>query len=194
MKEGSYQARRVDFAPFDTCSFNPYLFSEAVRAGVGCGPSTLALLTGELPRSIAAENHNRPHTSASFMVKFLRARGYSVFELTRWHSVSSRTKIGPNHLVLLAQVFRRLEGTWSVLHNNFFTRQFLASRMVDLDLTLDAPTLTAAAKVLGEDWSVLREGDPHPQPTSRPLRQVLGNAVWWTCIRPAMVRHRINHP
>jgi len=31
--------------------------------------------------------------------------------------VSSRTKIGPNHIVLLAQVFRRLEGTWNVLHN-----------------------------------------------------------------------------
>lgn len=117
MKEGSYKARRVDFAPFATCSFNPYLFSEAVRSGVGCGPSTLALLTGELPRTIAAENHNRPHTSARFMVKFLRARGYSVFELTRWHIVSSRTKIGPNHIVLLAQVFRRLEGTWNVLHN-----------------------------------------------------------------------------
>jgi len=36
-----------------------------------------------------------------------------------------------------------------IFNANIFTRQFLALRMVDLDLTLDAPTLTAAAKVLG---------------------------------------------
>jgi hypothetical protein len=68
-----------------------------------------------------------------------------------------------------------------------FTRHLLVLRMVDLDLMLDGPTLTAVAKVLGEDLFVLPQGDPDFswQPSSIPLRQDLGNAVWWTRIEPA---------
>jgi hypothetical protein len=70
-----------------------------------------------MPKLIAAENQFRPHTSARFMTQFLRARGYRVLELTRCNLSTARTKIGLNHLVLLAALFRQNEGTWSALHN-----------------------------------------------------------------------------
>lgn len=114
----------MDLGVYTTCSFNPHLFSEALRAGAGCGPSALALLTGELPRVIAAENRSQPHTSARFVANFLRARGYGVLELTRANLVMSPIKIRPSHVLLLAQLFRfqhiegEYEGTWSVLHQN----------------------------------------------------------------------------
>jgi len=142
VKPDSYKARHVDFADYTTCSFNPHLFSEAARAGAGCGPSTLALLTGEPPKLIAAENHWQPHTSARFMRNFLRARGYGVLEITRDNILSSRTKIYSFHVVLLAQLFRNGEGTWSVLHNGVLYHNCEGYTMDSLSL-LNKPIVCA---------------------------------------------------
>jgi hypothetical protein len=53
---------------------------------------------------------------------------------------------------------------------------------VDLDLTLDAEALTAAARTVGEDFYILYEGFPSPswEPISEPMPVVLWSAVWWT--------------
>jgi hypothetical protein len=57
-------------------------------------------------------------------------------------------------------------------------------KQADLDLTLDAEKLTAAARVAGENFYVLAENSPSPfwEPGSTPMSQVLRDALWWTRI------------
>jgi hypothetical protein len=59
-------------------------------------------------------------------------------------------------------------------------------KTADLDLTLDAEKLNAAARVVGENFFVLEENSPNPfwQPGSTPMDRVLRDAVWWTRIHP----------
>jgi hypothetical protein len=71
-----------------------------------------------------------------------------------------------------------------------FNAQVLSQRdrilkQVDLDLTLDAENLAAAARAAGENFHVLYENRPHLawQPESGPMSPVLRDAVWWTRIR-----------
>ena len=88
-------------------------------------------------------------------------------------SKSGYRKVRPKHFVIFnAKVFS--------------CRRGMLLKSVDLDLTLDAEQLTAAARVIGENLYVLCENDPtfFWQQNSRPVSQVLQYAIWWTRIRP----------
>lgn len=81
---------------------------------------------------------------------------------------------------------RRHPGNWVVFNANVFTRRRLILQLVDLDLTIDAEKLAAAAREVGENLFVLPEGFPGRfwEPGQSPIAHMLRDAIWWTRIRP----------
>ena len=77
--------------------------------------------------------------------------------------------------------------THFVVYNaRIFTRRGQILRQVDLDLTLDAQTLTRVATIIRTNLYVFHEsaGQRLAEQESRPILQILRDAVWWTRIRP----------
>jgi hypothetical protein len=77
-------------------------------------------------------------------------------------------------------------GHFVVFNAQIFSRRGRVLKTADLDLTLDAEKLNAAARVVGENFFVLEENSPNPfwQPGSTPISRILRDAVWWTRIHP----------
>ena len=75
---------------------------------------------------------------------------------------------------------RALPKHWVIYNAKVFIRRGLVLTLVDLDLTLDADKLTAAARAIDENLFVLCENDPtfFWQPCSMPMSQVLKYAIW----------------
>jgi hypothetical protein len=73
-----------------------------------------------------------------------------------------------------------------VFNAQVFSHRGRILKQVDLDLTLDAEKLNAAARTAGENFYVLYENRPHLgwKPKSGPMIPLLRDAVWWTRIRP----------
>jgi hypothetical protein len=121
MEKGRYTGRRVDFSAYAVSCFKPHLFQ--VRAGLGCGATALALLTGATPDQIALRNGSK-HYSDRFMRRFLREHGFELLLLTQCRVSAALTRIGAGHVVLVSQLILRNEGTWGVFYNNFFFHNF----------------------------------------------------------------------
>jgi hypothetical protein len=74
----------------------------------------------------------------------------------------------------------------AIFNAQIFIRRERLLDHVDLDLSLDAERLTAAARAIKENLFVLEEMEPHPhhEPGELPIAQVLRHAIWWTRTRP----------
>jgi hypothetical protein len=120
-----HRGRRADFNPFAASFFAPHLFSGAARSGLGCGASALALITGVAPEIISSQNGGT-HYSDRFMTSFLRARDYATILLAPRMVAGAKTKIGPDHVLLVSQLFRGGEGTWGVIFGDFYYHNFQA--------------------------------------------------------------------
>jgi hypothetical protein len=84
--------------------------------------------------------------------RFLRARGFSVLELT-WCNVSgTKSKIGSNHVILLSQLFTKNEGTWGGIFNGWFYHNFEIYAVEQLSF-LNKPILSAYV-VRNRKWRV----------------------------------------
>jgi hypothetical protein len=140
VEKGSYTGRRGDFKKYAASLFNPYLFAD-LKSHYGCGATALALLTGVHPSHIARKNGGADYPD-QFVVRFLRARGFSVLPLT-WCRVSeAKSPVGPTHVILLSQLFRENEATWGVIFNCFYYHNFEIYSLETLSL-LNKPVLTA---------------------------------------------------
>ena len=73
-----------------------------------------------------------------------------------------------------------------VFNAQIFTKRESVLKQVDLDLTLDAENLTAAARLAGQNFYVLYESSPTPfwKPGATTVSRALRDAVWWTRIFP----------
>jgi len=152
VNKGTYTGRRVDFSNYAVSFFNPYLFTGEVRSRLGCGPAALALLTGLPPELVAAQNGGE-HTPDAFVLRFLRARNYSVLPLTQCNVSHSDQSIGANHVVLLSQLFRKNEATWGVIFGEHYYHNFAEYAVSSLAF-LNKPILTAYL-VVHPGWRLL---------------------------------------
>lgn len=121
MEKGRYTGRRLDFSRYAVSCFNPHLFQ--FRVGLGCGAAALALLSGVAPDHITVRNGSK-HYSDRFMCRFLREHGFEFLTLTQCRVSSALVQIGKGHVVLVSQLVLRNEGTWGVLHNEYFFHNF----------------------------------------------------------------------
>jgi len=134
----------VDFYSYAASFFNPFFFVGPLRNRMGCGASALALLTGTAPEVIKLK-HKSSHFSDDFMVRFLRRKGFRTLALTQCNLSLAGGQIGAAHVLLIAQLFRRNEGTWSVMfdgncfhnfdvyqleHSSFLTKPILSAHLV----------------------------------------------------------------
>jgi len=112
-----------------------------VRSGLGCGASALALITGVAPEIIASQNGGA-HYSDFFMTRFLRVRSFRTLRLTPRMISCAKNKIGPDHVLLVSQLFRRDEGTWGVVFQDFYYHNFEGYVLSSLAF-LNKPILSA---------------------------------------------------
>lgn len=141
MEKGSYRTPPVDLQQYVVPLFVPHLFTSPLAQRVGCGPATLALLTGVPPHRILPQNRKR-HYSDRFMVAFLRRHGFEVLRLTQCLVSRNATVISANHLVLLSQLLLPNEGSWGVLFGGIYYHNFRCYAFDELSL-LNKPLLSA---------------------------------------------------
>lgn len=142
MEKGTYTGRRVDYGRYATAVFNPFLFTGSSRGNRGCGATTLALLTGVLPDTIARQNYYQSHFDDAFMVQFLHRRGFTVLPLTQCTVSASDSLLGNSHVLLLSQLFRKNEATWGVIFGGVYYHNFDLYYLDQLSL-LNKPALSA---------------------------------------------------
>lgn len=173
MEKGSYNGRRVDFSRYKASRFNPYLFLDSLDHKCGCGASALALLTGVSPAEILVENDSI-HFPDEFMLRFLRDHGCTVQELTQCNVSASDSKVRPEHVVLLSQLFRKDEGTWGVIFSGVvYVHNFAFYHLDHLSL-LNKPVLSAYL-VIHPHWQPPES--PKPQAAPKPKKARLSIAA-----------------
>lgn len=139
----------MDISPFAASFFAPHLFCGDVRSGLGCGASALALITGIAPEHIATKN-GKAHYSDRFMTRFLRNRNYRLLRLTPDLVSRTKSEVGPDHVLLISQLFRQKEGTWGVVFGDAYYHNFSVYSLSNLSF-LNKPILTAYL-VLHPKW------------------------------------------
>jgi hypothetical protein len=123
----------------------------------------LALITGVAPEIIASQN-GAAHYSDLFMTRFLKARNFRLLRLTPNLIAGAKTKIGADHVLLVSQLFRRGEGTWGVVFEDFFYHNFQTHVLSSLAF-LNRPILSAYV-VFHPKWRIDYETEK-PKPKSR---------------------------
>jgi hypothetical protein len=164
VEQVSHTGHRADFRRYAVSCFIPHLFAGASQPGSGCGATALALLTGVPPQAIAAKNGSR-HYADSFMIRFLRRRGFLVMELTRSNVPASSSSLGNNHVLLISQLFQPDEGTWGVIFNRTWYHNFDCYAL-DLLSFLNKPILSAYV-VVHSRWRKGQPVGPRTKPKSR---------------------------
>lgn len=171
METGSYNGRRVDFSVYAVTRFAPHIFPHFKYAKYGCGATALALLTGVAPEAVRPRRRGG-HFSDSFLLRFLRCRGYSIRQLTRCNLSLQSHGVRHDHVVLLSQLVRRNEGTWGVLFNNSFYHNFMIFS-ADVLTLLNKPTLSAYL-VIHPSWRNpygCNEAQNRPQTSNQSCRK-----------------------
>lgn len=141
MEKGKYHGRRVNLLKLASSFFTPCIFAGTTRASLGCGAVALSLMTGNKPEQIALKNKSG-HYSDEFMVRYLRRRGYRVLPLTQCLVSTTGGQVRTDHVVLLSQLFRKNEGTWGVLYNEFYWHNYSPYNVDSLSF-LNKPILSA---------------------------------------------------
>jgi hypothetical protein len=152
--------------------FAPHLFSGSVRSQLGCGASALALITGVPPEIIASQNGGA-HYSDRFVARFLQTHRYRAFRITPDIMSRASSSIGPAHVLLISQLFRRGEGTWGVVFGDFYYHNFDAYALSALSF-LNKPILSAYL-VAHRKWRIKRpaEQPEHSVPPKAPRLSIV---------------------
>ncbi len=143
METGLYKKKATDWETFTVDFFAPHLF---FRSG-GCGANALSLITGIPPNKIKNTNvKNKEHWKDSFMIKFLKNRGYSVqpvtkCEVTNEIGMYAPDNINDQHVILLSQLMGKNIASWTVVHNKLWYHNFQTCSFTGLT-SLNSPTLT----------------------------------------------------
>jgi len=154
----------VDFDPFAASVFAPHLFAGSARASLGCGASALALITGVAPEIISSKNAG-DHYSDTFMIGFLRGRSFQTLRLTPKMVSGAKTKIGPDHVLLLS-VRCAGEGTWGVVYADHYYHNFECYVLSSLAF-LNRPIMSAYL-VIHPKWRIDYVAEkPKPRATAK---------------------------
>jgi hypothetical protein len=183
--KGTYKGHRVDFDKYAVSFFNPYLYPDS--ALIGCGASSLALLTGIAPGIIAAKNGGE-HYPDEFMLRFLRHQRFRALQLTQCNVSNARDDIGIGHVVLISQLFTRNEATWGVIFHGMYYHNFRLYTLDTLSM-LNKPILSAYV-IFHPKWRLLplsgrEKSAPKPAPKSRRLTlKALGSILQRKSLNP----------
>lgn len=154
MIPGKYRHNKTNFNKYEVLKFGLHLFDCNCYVGIGCGAAALALITGANPYKIRTKNQ-RTWTD-DFMVRFLRKHGFSVAAITKCDVTNEdfyiKSPIKPYHIVLVSQLMKKNEASWSVLYNNYAFHNFEIRPLSNLEF-LNHPILSAYT-VYKKEWAV----------------------------------------
>ena len=155
METGVYKKRPYDWSQFEVDKFCPHLYS---FWSAGCGANALALLTGINPHKIVNSNRkNSNDWKDSFMVNFLKKRGFKVKPVTKCDVTLGDGMYTPNHItdrhvLLISQLMSKNEASWMVGHNQLWYHNFQTSSYKGIT-HINAPILTCYA-VSHKNWQL----------------------------------------
>jgi hypothetical protein len=135
----------VDFSEFEVSQFIPHLFQRGFL--YGCGGTALALLTGVHPSKIKNPNRrNCDDWTDSFMVRFLKKRGFRVQEVNikGTNLLSDDYVTDPlqyNHVILASHMLSKTTASWIVIHDGLFYHNFSTHKLGAIEL-INHPILT----------------------------------------------------
>ena len=142
----------VDFSKFKVIKFIPHLFRESYES-YGCGATALATITGVHPVQICLKSPSVADWKDEFMANFLKKRGYLVVQLTKCNLTYKRAFeeiIGVNHVLLVSQLIKKNEASWSVIYKDYIFHNFRISTLTPLDFLVNP--LLSAYVVCHTDW------------------------------------------
>lgn len=143
MLAGKYKRRSVDLQRYRVARFNPYLYHSVPDCG--CGATAVALLTGMDPVHLTTLNGKKKGYPDRWMVKTLKAKGYTVIPI-KWKEINSDRwityPVSKFHVVLVSQIMSKREASWFVYHNGLCYHNFAAFAPETLDF-LNKPSITA---------------------------------------------------
>jgi hypothetical protein len=135
-----------------------------LRGPAWAAASALALITGVAPEIISSKNAG-DHYSDTFMIGFLRARSFETLRLTPKMVSGAKTKIGPDHVLLLS-VRCAGEGTWGVVYADHYYHNFECYVLSSLAF-LNRPVMSAYL-VIHPKWRINYVAEkPKPRATAQ---------------------------
>ena len=133
----------------------------------GCGASALSFLTGESSYKIYESHGFKNHYSDSFMVRFLRKRGFKIVQirdkvlLDRQKQFAFEDKITEKHVLLYCLKLggsktRQEFGSWVVIfgYPSIFVHNFEITKMKCLDLANFPVYPESRYIVWRKDWNI----------------------------------------
>lgn len=118
MLKGRYTNTPIDFEKWEMERVRLSIYNNNYSYIWGCGPNALALLVNKSPKTIFYENDRKTHYSDDLMVNYLRKHKFKILPLTIANLSNSKfveNKLTERHLILLSQIFKRQEASWSIL-------------------------------------------------------------------------------
>jgi len=139
METGNYNDYRK-WNNYIVTKFPMYLFDRSIYETVGCGANALALITGNSPWSIRKTNDWKDHYSDEFMLKYLRQHKIKCIKLTKCNLTNKKddssitNAITDKHVILMSQLVKKAEATWSISIQGLNWHNFSASTMCAFDM------------------------------------------------------------
>jgi len=148
MENGKYTKKPINFQKLLLKKFTPCLYNVTEYSRAGCGANAISVLTGEYPYKVVEENKHRNNYSDTFILKKLKKHGISAKKLTKCDltnkSLDSDNSfaVSDNHLLLVCQLMRKNEATWSVYWNGLCFHNFELTR-ADFWTLMNFPIISA---------------------------------------------------
>ena len=142
-----FKSNPTNFSPFGVTKFIPHIYNSCWEsAGFGCGENCLSLLTGEKPNLIVNSNKKNPNDwKDSFLIKFLKDRGFKVLPVTindKIHSITYITHpLHKDNVLLVSQWYSKSNASWCVIWRDWIFHNHSISRFGNLEF-LNTPILS----------------------------------------------------
>lgn len=159
MEKGIYKRNKTDFESYAVSKFVPHLFDHSAYGLYGCGATALSLITGIKSNIIFRskkfkENESLFSWNDTFMRGFLRKQGFSIIPITLCEVSNFQTYIESPiknyHVILMSQLMKKNEASWSVIFNNYIFHNFEILPLKPLEF-INNPILSAYV-IYKDEW------------------------------------------
>lgn len=157
MKLGKYGNGNTKFNKLAVNKLPIHWFNIENHSNIGCGSTTLALLTGINPLYIKPRNSKNSkddhHYSDRFMISFLRKHNISVYEINKANLSNNKDwkyTLDDRHVILTSNLVKKDEATWGIYWNNTYIHNFEVIKLKPTNF-LSFPTVSSYV-LYNENW------------------------------------------
>ena len=154
MKTGKYGPGNTNFDKLKVKRLPLHFYNAVDYSKAGCGSTALALLTGDNPFVIATKVKKGNFTD-SFMKKYLRKHGISVYEVNKANLTRNsewKHSLQDNHVVLFSALVRKKDSSWFLAYNKDVLFHNFEVIKADFYTLLSFP-ITSAFVLYKKEWA-----------------------------------------